>query len=136
MELDENGDGNLSLKEILNAPASMIAKINEALGNSPITGPRERKDFDNQMTNLFAILDSDESKTLSIEEFCTGIARVMNGSEEQDRLDEHTIANISVKRWGQILSVVANAPVTDHITWVGTYFVKFLCLFALHGNSR
>ena len=64
----------LSYREIMEAPPRIINKINEALGNTPITGPTDRRDFDDQMTNLFSIIDTDESRTLSIEEFCSGIA--------------------------------------------------------------
>merc|ERR1719440_148725 len=60
-------------------------------GDGQLEDDNDRKDFDNQITSLFAILDSDESKTLSVDEFCNGISRVMNGSEEQDR---HTLMHL------------------------------------------
>ena len=81
----------------MNAPPDLMEKINQALGNDPVSIGSERskqmdqQNFENQMTNLFAILDTDESKTLSIEEFCSGIARVMNGTLEQDR---HTMMKL------------------------------------------
>jgi voltage-gated sodium channel len=92
--IDNNGDGVLSLEEILGAPTEIVEKIAMAIGfggDGQLEDENDRKDFDNQITSLFAILDSDESKTLSVDEFCNGISRVMNGTEEQDR---HTLMHL------------------------------------------
>ena len=89
--LDENGDGDLSLDEILNAPPVVIDKISEAIGLGEILEPEDRQAFEDTMINLFSVLDVDQSKTLSVDEFCSGISRVMNGNEEQDR---HTLMHL------------------------------------------
>ena len=75
----------------MHAPPLVLDKIAEAIGLGEILAPEDRREFDDTMINLFAILDVDGSKTLSVDEFCTGISRVMNGSEEQDR---HTLMHL------------------------------------------
>merc|ERR1719261_948357 len=62
LELDENGDGVLSLDEILAAPPEIIERISEAIGAGPVDD-ESRENFESAMKDLFTILDSDESKT-------------------------------------------------------------------------
>jgi voltage-gated sodium channel len=96
LELDENGDGVLSLNEILAAPPEIIERMSEAIGTGSVDDDESRENFESAMKDLFTILDSDESKTINVEEFCSGISRVMNGTYEEDRRTLMHLEKLSV----------------------------------------
>jgi Ca2+-binding EF-hand superfamily protein len=89
--IDENQDGVVSFEEIMNAPSEIKDKISKAIGMGIIADEVDLDAFKEAIGTLFAILDVDGSKSLSVEEFVNGISRVISGTEEQDR---HSLMHI------------------------------------------
>lgn len=62
LELDEDGSGELSLEELLDAPESATDQLKEIAGSS-------------DLEELFGLLDYDGGGTVGVEEFCEGVLK-------------------------------------------------------------
>ena len=67
LQLDEDGSGELSLEELLDAPESAQEQLKEIAGSSDLEG-------------LFHLLDYDGGGTVEVEEFCSGVLKASSAA--------------------------------------------------------
>merc|ERR1719399_462389 len=84
-EMDASGDGELQREELLNAPAIIRDRLGEVLGMGAHISEDMIPQYQEAIAQLFSVLDVDGSESLGIDEFMSGLLRVVEGSTTADR---------------------------------------------------